>query len=403
MADSDALNANLKLLHTAGSDHLFVTDGSRIYEIDHATAVRLETALGDVGNPHDVTDILTALGLDGDRRRIQATDHIELPKVRALSLNVAHGCNMSCGYCYADKGHFGGRARLMPPEVACRAVDRLLSDGERGERVVLGFMGGEPLLARAVVHMVTRYAAERAQELGTRIGFSITTNASLVTDEDAQLFRDHEFAVTVSIDGTPKHHRANRRMNDDSDSYLAMTSGLERLLRVGRPRQLSARATVSAGSGRLLPLLDHMIGLGVDDVGFSAVYVSPDKRLEFSRSDFDCFLKSMIECGEKAMVEIRAGRSYPFANFETVLQEIHRGTHRPLPCGAGAGYLSVSAEGNLFACHRLIDDPKFAMGNLVTGPDDLARQRQLSASHVDEQTPCRTCWARYMCAGRLSS
>lgn len=399
MTDIRRLDADIKLFRASGSDHLFVADGSRIYDIERSTAARLETALADTGDAHDASDILKALGLHGGRRRIQESDPIEIPEVRALSLNVSQACNMSCGYCYADKGQFGGRARLMPSDIARRAVDRLFTGVNAGERVVLGFMGGEPLLARAVVHEAAKYAAERAREHDICLGFSITTNASLITEADARLFQEHEFSVTVSIDGTPERHRSNRRMNDGSDSYAAMTSGLEQLLRVGRPRQLSARATVTAGSGRLLPLLDHMIALGVDDAGFSAVYVSPDRRLEFSRGDFDSFLESMIECGEKAMTEIKAGRSYPFANFETALQEIHRGTHRPFPCGAGAGYLSVSAEGKLFACHRLIDDPRFAMGNLATGPDRPARERHLANSHVDRQEPCGTCWARYLCGG----
>jgi len=107
----------------------------------------------------------------------------------------------------------------------------------------------------------------------------------------------------------------------------------------------------------------------------------------------------MIECGEKTLAEIKAGRAYPFANLETALQEIHRGSHRPLPCGAGAGYLSVNAEGGLYACHRLIDDPAFAMGDIRLGPDTQARRKFLNRSHVDLMEPCRGCWARYLCGG----
>jgi uncharacterized protein len=83
----------------------------------------------------------------------------------------------------------------------------------------------------------------------------------------------------------------------------------------------------------------------------------------------------------------------------SAMEEIHRGTHRPYPCGAGAGYFGVSAEGGLFACHRFVDDPAGALGDIVSGPDREAQRRWLAERVVDRQEPCRSCWARYLCGG----
>ena len=127
--------------------------------------------------------------------------------------------------------------------------------------------------------------------------------------------------------------------------------------------------------------------------------VSPNPAFAFSPSDYPVFLERMITCGQKALQELKTGRAYPFGNFETALQQIHRGSHRPYPCGAGAAYLSANAEGTLFACHRLIDDPKFAMGDVQNGSDLKARTLHLAQRHVDLMEPCRHCWARYLCGG----
>jgi uncharacterized protein len=173
----------------------------------------------------------------------------------------------------------------------------------------------------------------------------------------------------------------------------------DRLNQYGRPHHLSARVTVTPKTGELLPILDHIINLGFDEVGFAAVLVSPIPSLSFSAPDFPIFLDRMIACGEKALNEISAGRFYPFGNFEMALQQIHRGTHRPYPCGAGAAYLSANAEGDLFACHRLVDDQKYAMGNIWNGPDLKKRSAHLAGNHVDLMEPCNSCWARYLCGG----
>ncbi len=402
MWDGLDLTAELKPFQSKTGDHVFVVDGSRIYDLDHECRSFLDRAFAQNGqaNAQQTAALWHALGLSREsEHRYIGGNAIDLPKVRSISLNLAQTCNMACRYCYADEGHFGGRARLMGEEVALATVDRLFLEAEPDARMVLGFMGGEPLLARDLLHRTARYAWEKARREGRDIRFSLTTNGTLIREADAELFRDLPFTVTFSIDGTRDVHDLLRPMKNGGGSYDAMISGLETIERVGRPLQLAARATVTARTGRLLPLLDHMIELGFDDVGFSPVLVSPDPKLAFSAADFQTFLSHMIECGEKALREIKAGRSYPFGNLESALQEIHRGTHRPFPCGAGAGYLSANAEGKLFACHRLIDDPAFAMGDVRNGSDEAARSRHLSRSHVDLMEPCKRCWARYLCGG----
>jgi uncharacterized protein len=81
------------------------------------------------------------------------------------------------------------------------------------------------------------------------------------------------------------------------------------------------------------------------------------------------------------------------------MQEIHKGTYRPYPCGAGAGYFGVSAGGDLYACHRFVEDPAGLMGDVGSGPDRARQEAWLTDRHVHRQEPCRSCWARYLCGG----
>jgi uncharacterized protein len=59
----------------------------------------------------------------------------------------------------------------------------------------------------------------------------------------------------------------------------------------------------------------------------------------------------------------------------------------------------VSADGELFACHRFVNDPAGAMGNLDRGVDPSRQAAWLTNRHVHFQEPCRSCWARYLCGG----
>jgi uncharacterized protein len=107
----------------------------------------------------------------------------------------------------------------------------------------------------------------------------------------------------------------------------------------------------------------------------------------------------MIDCGGEFERRTAAGRRYAFANLATAIQEIHKGTHRPYPCGAGAGYFGVGADGGLYTCHRFVADPSARFGDVWSGVDPLAQSRWLAERHVHLQSPCSGCWARYLCGG----
>ena len=363
--------------------HLYLADGSRIYDLPPG---------------YDDIDALLAELAPESGRRIGDTP-LTPPPLQTLSLNVAQACNMACGYCYADEGKFGAKARTMAPDVARAAVDRLFIESLPGQDLVIGFMGGEPLLARALIREVTDYARGRARSGRRRVRFSLTTNATLLRAEDAVFFAENDFQIAVSIDGPRAANDTARPLASGSGSYDRIVAALALFETHGRPRHLSARATVTPRSGDLGETLDHLIGLGFDSVGFSPVLVSPDPKYAFTRADFDAFCAAMIACGKTAKAALLAGARYPFSNFETALHELHRGSHRPYPCGAGAAYLSVDAEGDLYACHRLVGDAGHLMGSVTQGSDTAARAAHLARRHVDKQEPCRSCWARYLCGG----
>lgn len=373
-----------------GRRHLFVADGSRIYDLpeDAPTA------------PAELAAILPELAPEG-RRRIDGRP-LTPPALQTLSLNVAQTCNMGCTYCYADAGAFGGRPRRMDRAVARAAVDRLLEEARPGTDVVVGFMGGEPFLARDLLHETVAYAKAAAARSGHLVRFSVTTNATLLNEADVRLLADNPFHVAVSIDGPKSLNDAQRPLRGGGSAYERVVDALRLFESLGRrPRHLSARVTVTPKTGPLLPVLKHLIALGFDEVGFSPVLAAP---AESSGQALDglgiaAFLADMVECGTFALEHLKAGSRYPFSNLETALHELHRGSHRPYPCGAGAAYLSVGADGGLFACHRLIDDPRFAMGDVRAGSDFDARAAHLQMRHVDRQEPCRGCWARYLCGG----
>ncbi|NUT46562.1 MAG: SPASM domain-containing protein [Saccharothrix sp.] len=393
---SAPVHPDVHLLRTGAGPRVLLADGSRLFGVGQALYDRVDAARRDP-DPRVLEAVLADLGLDAPRR----IDDVPLdpPPVRALSLAVAQKCNLGCTYCYAQQGDFGGPAKNMPEATAFAAVDALFRDASPGERVNLAFLGGEPLINRPVLRAATGHAVAWSRRTGVPVTFSITTNGTLLTPADGEFFEEHGFAVTVSLDGVGPRHDLLRPHRDGRGSYDRIMARVAPLLAAQRRMQVSARVTVTPLNLDLPGTMDEFVAAGFHGVGFSPMLSSPNGQGELALPELEVMLVQMVACGEEFVRRVVAGRRYPFTNLATALREIHRGTHRPYPCGAGAGYLGVSADGDLAACHRFVGDEDGAMGDLANGVDDARRARWLADRHVHRQDPCRGCWARYLCGG----
>jgi uncharacterized protein len=380
-------------VHLFGERHVLIPNGNRIYELDAEAFASIAGASNDA----EIDALLISLGIDAPPF-VDDTPLVD-PPLRAISLAVAQKCNLGCTYCYAQQGDFGGAAKNMPLATALKSIDLLFADVSAGEKVNVAFLGGEPLINRAVLRLATGYASQRARETDAVATFSITTNGTLLTEEDAEFFESNGFAVTISIDGIGAAHDAQRPFKNGRGSFDALMSRVEPLLRMQRRMQVSARVTVTPRNLDLRETLDDLLARGFHSVGFSPMLTAPTHDSEMHARDLERMLAAMIECGNEFRRRTRAGERYAFANLVNALREIHRGTHRPYPCGAGASYLGVSADGDLAACHRFVGDEAGAMGDLENGIDAAKQTRWLADRHVARQEPCRSCWARYMCGG----
>jgi uncharacterized protein len=368
---------------------VLVMENSQLFEIgtDFFTALNNgdETAIAELKAALPVTDRLTKAW------------HADT-EPSAISLNLAQSCNLACSYCYADEGRFGGANRSMSADIALATIKQFIENAPK-KRVTIGFIGGEPFVNRATLYQSVDSAKAVAADCGVSVGFSVTTNGTLLTPDDLTLLRENAFAVSVSIDGDAGMNDLHRSDRQGAGSFVKIVNNLRPLLENPGRAKIAARSTIARDDLRVLERVEALCAIGFPEVGVSPLRTSPNPALVFTPDDWSDFLQEMIRAAEAEWEWVLAGGAFRFSNLAVALKEIHRGSCRPLPCGAAANYVSVNAEGNYFSCHRTIDDPHFALGTLATGLDATARERFLQSRLVDTQEPCRSCWARYLCGG----
>ncbi|MCP5005579.1 MAG: SPASM domain-containing protein [Planctomycetes bacterium] len=376
--------------------HIMLVNGSQIFGLPNNIVSSISSLIKE-DNQEGIDEFLHENGLNSEPQ-IDDISPLHIP-VHALSLAVAQKCNLGCTYCYAQEGDFGGAKKNMELNLALVTVDRLLAHLNPGERANLAFLGGEPLVNRSVIQEATKYAYVQAKEKNIRISFSITTNGTLLRPVDVAFFEEYGFAVTISIDGIGDVNDQLRFYKGGRGSYVEVINRVTPLLQQQHKMQVSARVTVTPQNLYLKQTLDELIRLGFHSVGFSPMLSSPTKKGEMYADSLNIMLEQMIECGKEFEKNIIEGKRYPFSNMSTAMREIHKGTHRPYPCGAGAGYMGVSSDGDLYACHRFVNDDKGYMGNVTKGINLEKQKNWMLERHVHFQEPCNNCWARYLCAG----
>lgn len=398
-------------LADGGDGLLFGADDASLYTIDRATREAIDRwrraeaiDLDDVSS--DDREVLQALAdarllVPASRPRRSARAPIDPADVplATLVLEAAQTCNLRCTYCYAGGGSYGGASRIMKPELAARAARQLVEASGARERVTLVLFGGEPLLNLPALKAAVAEGERAAAERGKTLVLSITTNGTRFTPEVLDFLAEHRIGVSVSIDGPPDLHDANRPYaGKGGGSYADVVEGVARLReRTGRPP--AARVTLAPAQWSRIPeVFDHVMGLGVLEVGIAPASPVDAAHLP-TREEDEALLAGFAALAERFSREAEEGRVLRFSNLLDLLAKLHVGEVKGAACGAGLGYVAMDAEGAYFLCHRFAGNDQFRIGDIHTGIDHARAKACLDEQAAPREDDCASCWARSLCGG----
>ncbi|HCC33463.1 MAG TPA: thioether cross-link-forming SCIFF peptide maturase [Clostridiales bacterium] len=324
------------------------------------------------------------------------------PVLKALCLHVAHRCQMTCAYCFASGGDYGEVAGsgLMTPATARAAIDFLLGSSPDVRRWAVDFFGGEPLLNWPVVKETIHYAERRAATVGGRVHFTLTTNGLALSPARLAFLDRHAVGLIISVDGRPAVHDALRRTASGRPTWSRAVKAA-RLAASTRPAGEGGRATGPTpwvrGTFTRRNLDFAQDALFLFRLGFPQVSLEPvcggPPELALRPEDVPALAGQYeLLAGECA------ANGFRFYHFELDLSGGPCVSRRIAACGAGSEYLTVTPEGDLYACHQLVGHDGFRVGDVrhgITRPE--AGRRFLEGGVASGQ--CSECWARFLCGG----
>ena len=344
--------------------------------------------------------------------------------VRRLVLNVTHGCNLACKYCFAGGHH---DEPTMSLDTAMRGVALM----DPRATLDIAFFGGEPLLAWDLVRRVMDEASRLAKRRGVKAKFHITTNGTLLDEEKIAFLRSRPCSLLVSLDGPKDIHDAARPFRCgtaaracpaegggcesgvaqppapvppkagavNQSSFDAVMNVLQTAAKLGMSKRIMARATFFPRDARLVERLEFFAE--TEDAGLIGGYsVEPAVLGEgCARRGDESFDRAALAAEYHAAAawfvdRVRRKRRVGFFHFRKLLERIVLAKHAGSECGAGNGYVTVAPDGTIHACHR----EGTAIGHVDYGIDE-ERRAAWTDNRLYKRPGCMRCWARYLCGG----
>lgn len=248
-----------------------------------------------------------------------------------FSLILTGDCNYRCGYCYQDKD-----ALSLDVAAVEKAVDFFFPSFGRDCSIL--FYGGEPLLRKDTIRAAVHAVKTKNRNAGKKIGFTISTNGSLLDDDTLQYFDRNRFTVLLSFDG-----RAQEKGRKEG-SYSLISATLDKLLDRPRIELLTNSVFTPATVIDLSASIRDIVRRGVRDA-----QISISTNLPWNRDSFGRLEAELTDLGRFLYAHGKKTGDVPVANFRTLAEPGIFG------CQAGVDRMALSPDGRLWGCHLFYD------------------------------------------------
>lgn len=285
--------------------------------------------------------------------------------MRAINIWVTNQCNLCCDYCYEGK-----EKRIV--ELKKSDVDFLLNyikhKAEETERIAINFHGGEPLMNVDVIERI----CEGLSGLEDKCLLSMTTNGTLINEQNIEIIKKYYISLSISLDGTEKAHNTCRLYKNKNGSYKDCIRGIN----IVRNNGIDFRCRMTITSRNYMYLYESVRFLaGIDIKNIVAV---PDL---FDRNWTD----NMIEEIEQSIREIyKSNLDVEFVFFENCISK--KGI-----CRGGIDEINIDSDLNVYPCSCVVGYKEFCMGNIKTENYDKRIHNLIEQMNHEKIAECNGC------------
>jgi len=304
--------------------------------------------------------------------------------VTGASIFLTEKCNLDCAYCF-EKNKYG---QTMSNEKLKQAIDFMFTNRDKhSNRLLFMWFGGEPLLNFEGLKYGVEYIKTKEKELSDNkfsANHVIITNGTICNDEVLEFLKNNKkISVQISWDGLPEVQNGQRGKSELVEANIEKFDTLE--------NHVSVHPIITP---LMVPVLEENFDYIINKFKNRKVNISP----RFASGDDGEWLNDEKLYNDLFNGLVNVFEKYPnqislITNCESAIKG------EPNTCGAGKFFMSITPNGDLYACHRFYTAKvkDFQVGTLDDGFFTTPKTMLLEDYTMDNMMKCNECDAYQYC------
>ena len=324
--------------------------------------------------------------------------------VKALCLHVAHDCNLRCKYCFASTGDFGQGRKIMPPEIAKKAIDFVIARSGVRHNIEVDFFGGEPLMAWDTVTQTVDYARSLEEKYNKKFRFTITTNGLLLDEDKRKYINENMDNCVLSLDGRREVNDEFRKTVAGTGSYDTIVPKFKALVDERDPNlDYYARGTFTSHNLDFAEDVLSIADAGFDRLSVEPVTADPGCGYDLTEDDLPKIEAEYDRLTDIMLERKKEGKPFTFFHFMVDLDQGPCVVKRLRGCGAGYEYVAVTPDGDIYPCHQFVGKDEFKQGSVLDQSFNMDIAQKFDGMNIYSRPKCQKCWAKFYCSGGCSA
>ena len=324
--------------------------------------------------------------------------------VKALCLHVAHDCNLRCKYCFASTGDFGQGRKIMPPDIAKKAIDFVIARSGVRHNIEVDFFGGEPLMAWDTVTQTVDYARSLEEKHNKKFRFTITTNGLLLDEDKRKYINENMDNCVLSLDGRREVNDEFRKTVAGTGSYDTIVPKFKALVDERAPNlDYYARGTFTSHNLDFAEDVLSIADAGFDRLSVEPVTADPGCGYDLTEDDLPKIEAEYDRLTDIMLERKKEGKPFTFFHFMVDLDQGPCVVKRLRGCGAGYEYVAVTPDGDIYPCHQFVGKDEFKQGSVLDQSFNMDIAQKFAGMNIYSRPKCQKCWAKFYCSGGCSA
>ncbi len=298
--------------------------------------------------------------------------------LESVDISLTDRCNLYCKHCAVSAGTAKEKEKIDTDAI----LDTIKKVIESEPRIIT-LTGGEPTLRKDFLEIV-KYIIENSTAQ-----ISIMTNGTLITDEMAQLFAEHNIGINISLDGVDEETCSSVR---GKGTFGKVMNNIDRLKKYG-VKDIVLSMTITKLTAKRQKEFEKLC----DSLGAKCML----RRLHIGGRAAEN--EEILKLDEK---DLLAYEEYD-ENAPNIYWETAQDNIRPCVCSAGRTEWGIEANGDIYPCSSFdYDFTKigniYEIENLKEFIKNIHNIDCLGMKKFEEYTPyggkiCANCNVRYFC------